>query len=189
MLEGANSGSESDDSDQVLSAEDIESGVGGEVDDVTAATATSTSLPTAVADNDSDGDEMDEAETAKRFQAARARAGTGRLSQQKGQSDETSSLTFFSLDGESEEEQSHTRAFILADGEVDRDFVQRFEKASDSIRRMSSTAISFDDAMKLPSASPSRSANTEGKAPEVQLPSDEQAQLLSAPTPAPATPL
>ena len=53
-------------------------------------------------------------------------------------------LKFVSLEGEDEDDLRYTEAFIMAEGEVDVAFIERFERASETVRRMSVNHLTFD---------------------------------------------
>ena len=96
---------------------------------------------------DSGDDVMDEAKHLQRKANARKLQG-GRVSQQKTQSGQTSSngatWSAASIGGESEEEALENLALNLADGNVDNEFVERFTRASETVRRLSMQNLDID---------------------------------------------
>lgn len=97
-------------------------------------------------DNNSD-DVMDNSKHQSRQNAARQRSQSARMSANNGQSGSSNAQqhrTFFSLDGEDEEEQALTMLHMLADGDVDAGFVDRYTRASEDVRRMSVSRLTMD---------------------------------------------
>jgi hypothetical protein len=138
----------------------------------------------------SDNDVMDDDTHTLRRASARNLQG-GRASQQKSQSGETSSngavWSASSIGGESEEEALENLAYSLAAGNVDEEFVERFTRASEIVRRLSMQNLDKDTLlaktdMHEQEAARSRAATVQTQSSMSSSGKGEEASSLTTPT-------